>query len=161
MIPMKKRNYYFTILTLLLFVFAFSTQAIEGNNGWSAQYQNPKVFIENKGQFHTNNPNEKVLYAYEIGSTIISFTAKGVTYSFLKRWKKDETENEEERQREGAENEKSHAEMEAEEHKMQFKSDEVNFIWENANPNVEIVPVEETFDYTYVFSIFSSSLFKI
>ncbi|MES2286707.1 MAG: T9SS type B sorting domain-containing protein [Bacteroidota bacterium] len=144
---MKKRNYCFTILTLLLFVFAFSTQAIEGNNGWSAQYQNPKVFIENKGQFHTKNPNEKILYAYDNGSTVISFTAKGVTYSFLKRWKKDETENEEERQREGAENEKSHAEMEAEEHKMQFKSDEVSFIWENANPNVEIVPVEETFDY--------------
>ncbi|MES2138434.1 MAG: T9SS type B sorting domain-containing protein [Bacteroidota bacterium] len=144
---MKKRNHYFTLLTLLLFVFAFSTQATEGNNGWSAKYQNPKVFIENKGQFHTKNPNEKVLYAYDNGSTVISFTAKGVTYSFLKRWKKEETDNEKEREREGAKNGKSHAEMEAEEHKMQFKSDKVSFIWENANPNVEIVPVEETFDY--------------
>ncbi|MES2394815.1 MAG: hypothetical protein V4549_02365, partial [Bacteroidota bacterium] len=144
---MKKRNHTFAILTLLLCVFAFSAHALEGNNGWSAKYQNPKVFIENKGQFHTNPPNEKVLYAYDDGSTMISFTSKGVTYSFLKRLKKEKEGTKAERKLKHFESGKSHAEWEAAEHKMEFKTDVINFIWENANPNVEIVPLEETFDY--------------
>ncbi len=150
---MKKSNYYSVVLlTIILSVFALSTNALEGNKGWSAKYENQKVFIENKGQFLSNKPNEKILYAYDNGSTMISFTSKGVTYSFLKRWKKEENKNEREREREGLKSGKSHAEMEAEEHKMEFKTDFVSFVWENANPNVEIVPSEETFDYhSYTF----------
>ncbi|MES2286708.1 MAG: gliding motility-associated C-terminal domain-containing protein [Bacteroidota bacterium] len=149
---MKKRNYPFAIFTIFLCVFAFSTHVAEANDGWSVKYQTPKVFIENKGQFHTNDPNEKVLYAFDNGSTMISFSSKGVTYSFLKRWKKEETENERVREHEALKNGRSHAEMEAEEHRMEFKTDVINFIWENANPNVEIVPLDETFDY-YSYSI--------
>lgn len=144
---MKKRKHSVTMLTLLLCVFAFSAHASEVNNGWSAKYQNPKVFIENKGQFHTNNPNEKVLYAYDDGSTMISFTSTGVNYSFLKRLTKEKEGTKAERKLKHFESGKTHAEWEAAEHKVEFKTDVIRFIWENANPNVEIVPLEETFDY--------------
>src|ERR1035437_8977430 len=94
---MKKYNYYFvTKLTVLLFAFNLSTFAITRNNGWFAKYKNQKVFIENKGQFQIYNSTEKVLYAYDDGSTMIYFTSKGVTYSFLKRWKKEGKGNEQE-----------------------------------------------------------------
>ena len=122
---MKDNNYSVTILTLLLFIFSFSTQALEGKNGWSAKYENSKVFIENKGQFHTDDPNEKVLYAYDDGSTMINFTSKGVTYSFLKRWKKEKEGTKAERKLKHFQSGKSHAEWEAEEHKIDFKTDVV------------------------------------
>ncbi len=149
---MEKNYYYFVAkLTILLFAFTLTTQASEGNKGWSSKYETPKVFTENKGQFHSNNSNEKILYAYDDGSTMIYFTSKGVSYSFLKRWQKEGKENEREREKESMKSGKSHAEMETEEHKMEFKTDVVNFNWENANPNVEIVPEELTsywFSYT-------------
>lgn len=137
---MKKSNYYFGILLQFLLFCGFTTaaNAIEENKGWASKYETPKVFIENKGQFHTTNSNEKVLYAYDDGSTMIYFTANGVTYSFLKRWKNEE--NGSERERKNLKNGKSHAEMEAEERKMNVKTDVVSFYWENANPTVEIVP---------------------
>ena len=118
-----------------------------GNNGWSAKFENQKVFIENKGQFHIYDSKEPVKYAYDDGSTMIYFTSKGLTYSFIKRWKKDDGENEAERERENLKSGKSRFEMEKEEHKMEFKTDVINSIWENSNPNVEIVPEEETSDY--------------
>lgn len=144
---MKKRNYSITLLAFFLFVFALSTRASDGNKGWTSKYQNPKVFIENKGQFHTNNPNEKVLYAYDDGSTMINFSAKGVSYSFLKRLEKEKEGTKAERKLKHFKSGKSHAEWEAEEHKMEFQTDVLSFSWQNANPDVEIIPLEETFDY--------------
>lgn len=147
---MIKRNYSFTLLTIILCAFAFSTLAIEANDGWSVKYQTPKVFIENKGQFTSNKPNEKVLYAYDDGSTMISFTSTGVTYSFLKRSKKEKTGTKAERKQKHFKSGKSHAEWEAEEHKLDFKADVINFVWESANPDVEIVPEElVTYHYSY------------
>ncbi len=143
---MKKRNYFpLAIVTVLISGFTFSSYASKGNGGWSATDENPKAFIENKGQFHIHNSKETVLYAYDDGTTMIYFTSQGITYSFLKRWKKEEKENE--REHENSKGAKSHAEMEAEEHRMEFKTDAVNFIWENANTAAVIVPEEETKDY--------------
>jgi len=147
---MKKSYYYpVVLLAILLIGLTFSTRATEGNPGWSAKYESPKVFIENKGQFHAKDAKDKILYAYDNGSTMIYFTAKGVTYSFLKRWKKDEKESEQELERKNLKSGKSHAEMEAEERKMEFKTDVISFNWENANPDVEIIPENLT---TYYFS---------
>src|ERR1035437_5322349 len=141
---MENTNYCFvTRLTILLFAFSSSAYASEGNNGWSAKFENQKVFIENKGQFHIYNSNESIQYAYDNGSTKVYFTSKGLSFSFLERWKKDGKE----RERENLKSGKSHLEMEAEEHKMEFKTDVVNLFWENANPNVEIVPEEAASDY--------------
>lgn len=145
---MKKSYYYLvTKLTILIFAFSLSIHASGGNSGWSSKFETQKVFIENKGQFHIYNSKEAVKYAYDDGSTMIYFTSKGITYSFLKRWKKDGKENEKEPEKESLKSGKSHLEMEAEEHKMEFKTDVVNFDWENSNTNVEIVPEEETSDY--------------
>ena len=145
--PMKKSYLSVIVLIFLFVVFVVPAWGQEANNGWSAEYKNAKVFIENKGQFHTNNPNEKVLYAIDDGSTMINFSSKGVTYSFLQRSKKKKEGTKAERKQKHFKSGKSHAEWETEEHRMEIKTDVVSFVWENANPDVAIVPAEETFDY--------------
>ncbi|OFY83085.1 MAG: hypothetical protein A3F72_19015 [Bacteroidetes bacterium RIFCSPLOWO2_12_FULL_35_15] len=145
---MKRVSYITQLtLTLILVVYTQLIYAQNGNTSWSAAFEKQKVFIENKGQFHIHNSTEPVLYAYDNGSTMIYFTSKGVTYSFLKRWKKEENENERELEQEEIKKGKTHAEIEAEEHKMEFKTDVVKFVWENANTTVEIIPEGETNDY--------------
>lgn len=133
------------LLVFILFIIIQKTFSQNENKSWSAKFEKQKVFIENKGQFHINNSIEPVLYAYDNGSTMIYFTAKGITYSFLKRWKKEEKENE--REQEEIKKGKTHSEIEIEEHKMEFKTDVVKFVWEDANSTVEIIPEEETNDY--------------
>jgi len=134
-------------LAFTLFIYIQSVYAQNASNSWAATGENQKVFIKNGGQFHINNSTEPVLYAYDNGSTMIYFTAKGVTYSFLKRWEKVEKENERERGREEMKKGKTLVEKEAEEHRMEFKTDVVSFKWENANPLVQVVPEEEISSY--------------
>ncbi len=144
-----KKSYYYSVFISAVFILGLiiSINAAEGNGGWSVKYENQKVFIENKGQFPAYNSQGKILYAYDDGSTMIYFTSTGVTYSFLKRWKKDGKESEAERERENSKSGKTHAEMEAEENKMEFKTDAVSTNWENTNADVEIVPEELTSSY--------------
>lgn len=145
---MKTNGYCsLVILTLFFLWHAKLTASVEENTGWSSQFQNSKVFIENKGQFMPYKTTEKTLFAIDNGSTMIYFSAKGVSYSFLKRSKKKEKENERERNIEDFKNGKTHSEIEAEERKMEFARDLVFFYWENSNPEVEVVPSEETLDY--------------
>lgn len=58
---------------------------------WTVDWSNPKVFIENKGQFRLpwEKPGEgsEVLYAVDNGSTMIYFTARGISYTFFSRTK--------------------------------------------------------------------------
>ena len=78
---------------------------------------------------------------------MIYFTSTGVKYSFLKRSEKEKEGTKAERKLKHLKSGRSHADWEAEEHKVEFKTDVASFIWENANPNVEIIPLEETFEY--------------
>lgn len=144
---------YYTSLLVLLFICFVSFQSF-GNNNWVSTAENSKVFIENKGQFHTDKPSETVLYAYDNGATMIYFTPKGITYRFVQSAsynkteaeKREEKEKERERERKitSVEEWKKH---EAKEKRGEYKIDYVNFHWDGANTNVQIVAEEQTAEY--------------
>lgn len=155
---MKKTTAFFTLLGLLLFIRVPVLFATEGISSWQLKSESPRSFIENKGQFRIASDKEKavsaVKYAFDGGSTMIYFTPNGITYSFLKRWKKEEGERDakemaKERAREHKEmaKGKSHAEVEKEEHRMEFKTAVVNMTWENANPNAKLIALDPSGDY--------------
>lgn len=157
---MKKR---ISSLLLFLLIFQGTTKLFSsGETGWSATTVSTKSFIENKGQFKLANEKlthgSSVKFAFDGGSTMIFFTPQGVSYSFLKRWKDKKDDSPEEKAKERAREEeemrkgKSHVEIEAEEHRLEFKVDVVNMIWEGADPNAELIAEEQTVDYhTYTF----------
>ena len=154
---MKRFILFFTATLALLFSSsAFSTEG--SGPAWSTKYEHPKCFIENKGQFHLPNASgEKVEYAYDNSSTRIYFTKKGLTYSFLKVWQKEEEEGEKEKdtKKEHFQSVRTFEEWrkkEAEEHKSEFIADFVDVEWVGSNPNVEIVAEQKTssyFSYTF------------
>ncbi|HWY33398.1 MAG TPA: hypothetical protein VNX68_02050, partial [Nitrosopumilaceae archaeon] len=125
---------------LILFICPFSAYPHDGNKPWEIKTGIRKSFIENKGQFNNSPAKQPVLYAYDNGSTMIYFTTKGVTYSFVKRWKKEEKESRDENSEGREGNEK-------EERRMEFKTDVIHQNWENANTDVEIIPGDPTNDY--------------
>lgn len=139
---MNRMNYLISVKLSILIVFSSSALFSQKRTGsWSATFQNPKSFIENKGQFHIHRSTEPVLFAVDNGSTMIYFTSAGVTYSFLKRWKKEEKENEH------FENCEDWKKKEEEERRMEYKTDVVSFSWGNANPDPEVIALEQTTDY--------------
>jgi gliding motility-associated-like protein len=148
-----KNKYLHFFLPILFFTLLISSLSF-ANNDWVSTAENPKAFIENKGQFHTDDPSDKVLYAYDNGSTVIFFTSTGIKYRFLEvvRGEKDEREIARERMLERArekqvkssEEWKKHEDLE---HKVDYKIDYVDFFWENINQNFQILPTEPTPDY--------------
>lgn len=153
---MKQMNKFSALLALILFTGTVALFASDGITSWQLKGENSKSFIENKGQFRIASDKaimpSTVKYAFDDGTTTIYFTPTGVTYSFLKRWRR-EGGNAEERAKERVREQKemakgkSHAEMEKEEHLMKFKSDVVTMTWENANHNAELIALEPTTDY--------------
>ncbi|MFL5754113.1 MAG: beta strand repeat-containing protein, partial [Bacteroidia bacterium] len=158
------KNFSFSKKLLLragcLFAGMFCSFAALADDGksWSMSFENSKAFIENKGQFHTGDANEQVLYAYDNGGTMIYFTAKGVSYSFIKCWKKekgDEKEKAREKyyeQMRGFKSAEDFLEHEKEERRMEVRSDRISFYWENANVNSKVEvsePTSEYFSYTF------------
>lgn len=148
---MRTRNCF----PFLLFFFLIQSFTTSADNTWASTAENPKVFIENKGQFYTNNLNDEVLYAYDNSGTMIYFTPKGLVYRLVEVTPKEKGEKEKERERERekkfttVEEWKEH---EAEEHKRNYKIDYVNFYWENPNPNAQIIAEEPSADYhSYTF----------
>ncbi|MCC7303388.1 MAG: gliding motility-associated C-terminal domain-containing protein [Bacteroidia bacterium] len=74
------------LLSLAVFLFTGSKAG-----SWTSDWSNPKVFIENKGQFRLpwekpGMPSE-VLFGVDDGGTMIYFTRKGVSYTFFSRSK--------------------------------------------------------------------------
>ena len=129
---------------ILFFLLLLNIKGFSQTTNWSVNAEPQKVFIENQGQFHLPKSTEPVLFAYDGGSTSIYFTKKGVSYCFLKRWK-DETVNDESDEKfTSIEQWKQH---EAEEHRMEFESDEISMTWQNADPDVELVGSDVTNDY--------------
>jgi gliding motility-associated-like protein len=148
---MKKGNYYLVIILVIICGgFSSSTYSSNENNGWRATGENQKVFIENKGQFHTNNPQEKVLYAYDDGLTMIYFTSKGVSYSLSKVLKNKEKEEESEKEKAKEKSSQTLIDWqkhEAEERKVDYKNDIVSYTWDNESPNVQVLPADKADDY--------------
>src|SRR3990172_8771493 len=75
-----------SLTALALLISSFSALASET---WSAAYDNPKSFIENKGQFNLpKGKTDKVLFAVDDQPSVIYFTANGVAYTFAERTRK-------------------------------------------------------------------------
>ncbi len=138
------------------FLFATLTQSFAGDrtSNWTVSAENPKVFIQNQGQFHLPSTlgNESVLYAFDNGASVIYFTKTGVTYSLKKIIEKDKKEIE--RENDAFENGDAAKwkEKEEEEKRVSFLADVVSMNWENANQNVVLIPEEKTnayFNYTF------------
>ncbi|MDD4213454.1 MAG: hypothetical protein PHR81_01450, partial [Bacteroidales bacterium] len=147
---MKRFNIIFFNLFLYLFLFSFiNISGFAQNTDWKIQYEPAKVFIENKGQFHIYGSEEPVLFAYDNSSSVIYFTKKGITYSFIKRWRAEKREKKREMKITSVEEWKM---KELEVTAMDHVTDVVEMQWENANPDVEIIALEETPDY-YSYSL--------
>ena len=75
---MKKRfNHIFVIILL---VFSAKQNVFSQNSvSWTHQWEASKSFIENNGQFKLQS-GEKVLFAYDGGSTMIYFTNEGLIF---------------------------------------------------------------------------------
>ena len=143
---------------LLAFLFSISSVSLADNTSksWGIKYTHPKCFIENQGQFQIANSTEKVLFAFDNGGTKAYFTNKGLTYSFLNTWKKDEDEEDDNKYKEKEWKLTSAAieeykKKEAEEHKLEYSTDQVSFEWENSNPNVQII-AEDKFDSYFIYT---------
>src|SRR5687768_893348 len=78
-----------TTLFLFSFIFLVFCLQAEAAENWSAVFENPKSFIENKGQFSLpEGSSGKVLFAVDDQPSVIYFTAKGVAYTFVERTRK-------------------------------------------------------------------------
>ena len=149
----------FSLCAFFLLAVLTKTFAGDGVTNWSTNFNSPKVFIENQGQFHlpAGSGTSKVLYAIDNGASIIYFTSTGVTYSFKKIIKKEsEQDLEKELLHEKKELEKGDAEFwnekEKEEKQVDFESDVVNMVWENSNPSTSVVAEELATEY-YNYSV--------
>lgn len=138
----------------LLFILAFSTSAIAQNSAlakWTAKYDKTKAFIENKGQFQVNgleNYNAPVLYAMDHGATKIYFTQKGLVYSFLKVWQKENDKEERElRKQKGFASAEEFKAFEDEGRKVEHETDVIPMFFDGANAGAQIVAEQETKEY--------------
>ena len=119
---------------ILLFAFVFSANA---QNKWERKYERERVFVENKGQFSSEEKviGEKILYAADWGSTRIFFTPKGWVYSFLEVKK-----NEKHSEKKSIQTISEYKESEREDAKFSFRND---FVTVNIGEgNCKYVPSE-------------------
>lgn len=131
------------------FFISRAGESIQPDPGtWTGDWGSPKVFIENKGQFPALGAKDaNVLYAYDDNTILIYFKKDGFSYSLLHA---DVKEEKEEGEQERFKNEKQWYKHEQEEHKIDFKRDDIYIKWENSNPNTEVVAeglVEDYYNY--------------
>lgn len=121
---------YLLLFSLLLFQITAFTQ-----NSWKQEYTHSKSFIENKGQFNSNQ-NEKIgeiLFAADFGGTRVFFGKKGVNYSFLNAKKVPKNEREHLSAKLKLKTTEDYKQWEKVIGKFHFQADEVNMVWGNAN----------------------------
>ncbi|MFI5151448.1 MAG: hypothetical protein ACHQRM_17100, partial [Bacteroidia bacterium] len=145
-----KRYALASAFTLLLLTISFATIAAEGGNTWTAGFENPRVFTENKGQFHSGDASKQILYAYDDGLNMIYFSKSGVTYTFTKKTKTEQDK--------GIQNIFSginkKSEREEEENKAVCITEKIVMNWVQSNAEVQLIAEEETSDYrTYGFKV--------
>lgn len=139
---MRKSNFY---LSLLLSTFIIS---ISYGQGWKTEYSPSKAFIENKGQFKSNNEKQigGIDFAVDYGSTKIFFGKKGVSFDFMEAQKKSRAEREEIM----AQQTSSIAEHKQKERlvgKFLYKFDDLHFLWENTSSEYQLIGLNEFPDY--------------
>jgi gliding motility-associated-like protein len=145
------KNLLSTLFIASVICIALPSSSTAGNpssDNWQYSFGSSRSFIENKGQFHT--AKSEVLYAFDDGGTMIYFAKNSVTYSFLKRWKKDEEEKDEDEMKKESSfrTAAEWKEHEREEHEMKFKTDVISFSWENTSSSVQLVAEDQTSDYS-------------
>jgi hypothetical protein len=129
-----KKNLFGCVIIL----FALGSVA-QSSVKWQASIAAQKVFIENKSQFDGKDKlsHSPILFGTDESPVMIYFSKSGLSYSFTKT----EFIHEEE---------KHEAEREEDEHKAKVTTDIVHMEWENSNPAVQVVPVEqESYYYSY------------
>lgn len=137
---------------LLLCVMATYAGTEKTPNGWIATKVNDKVFIENKGQFNERYQapdGRKILYAIQQSSKLVYFTDKGISYHFYNalpnpergdEWKEEIKEKQEKYFN------PQHVEKD-EQPRFILSNDIVDFTWQGANPNVQVIATEVAPDY--------------
>lgn len=152
---------HFTLLLLTALSFLSTSAATEKTStGWVATLTNDKVFIENKGQFDVRyHPADqrKILYAVQQSSKLVYFTDKGVSYQIYsvtankergEDWQEMIKEKEEKyfEEHEGVTPSEKRKEK-AKEARLLLSQDIVEFTWQGANPNVQVIASNPAADY--------------
>lgn len=118
---------------------------------WEGSIEPTKSFIENQSQFdgRVKVDGEKILFGYDGGGTQIYFTKSGLVYSFTQLEIEEETEAEriEELEKKGEMTAQEYIEWEREKRQGKRITDVVAMTWENSNPSVEVVGIDQTPDY--------------
>jgi len=133
------------LFTLLIGSFALAQNSAMAS--WTSKLEKGKIFIENKGQFEKSVSklnNAPIVFGIDASNTKYYFTQKGLTFSYLKTWKKEENEKEREK---GFKTVEEYKKIEAEERSLERQTEVVDMVWENANENVKIIPEQITTDY--------------
>ena len=136
-------------LNFLVFAFLFISyySAFSQNKSWEKKFEYSKAFIENKGQFpfmlNAKTKKDGILFAVDQGPVKIYFTKNGVNFNYIKSLKKSQKGI-----YKGITTKEEWAESDNKDGKRRpYKQDEVSFIWENSNPNVEIISEDPNSDY--------------
>ncbi|MDB5283880.1 MAG: hypothetical protein JWO06_2955 [Bacteroidota bacterium] len=121
-------------LTLTLFAQQSSVK-------WRASIESQKVFIENKGQFNSQDkmPDSKILFGTDAGPCMVYFTRAGLTYRLDKKEVKPIKRDTD--RRAGVENEKE------EHNNVKVTTDLVHMEWLNSNPDVKVTPKDGVSNY--------------
>ncbi len=140
-------------MRILPFILLFCSFLSFAQNSWVKEFQRPKQFIENKGQFDEFSTENfgKVFFAVDFGKTKILFAQKGVLYSFLDSDKIAKEKREELAKKTEVKSILDHKSKEQLSGKFLFNSDAVTMLWENSN-SCKIVAANKTQDYhSYTF----------
>jgi len=144
----KKMN--FKLLLPILFIVSFFklNGQTETKPSWSAEYSKSKSFIENQGQFDSEETAStgKIQFAVDFGATRIFFGEKGVSYNFMEALKIPKAEREK-YQNLPETNGIDHRAKEKLIGKFKFKTDEVGMTWQGCKSSVKLIGVNQTEDY--------------
>ncbi len=120
---------------------------------WNKKFQGSNSFIENRGQFVSQNgTSSPIVFGVDQSHTKIYFTKKGITYTFLKAAEKnkEEEEREEEKEREmkgRISSPEEYKAFEAEENRVRYETETVNMTWEGVSDDVELIGITPTNNY--------------
>ena len=142
------------LFSIFFFVALLNKSQTSVFTGWTSEMKNESSFIENKGQFHIPGSKEIPLYQFGGADRSIFLLKNGITYTFLKQWKKKE-KSKREINKEKYFSAEEHRKEEDSERKMEFTKDLVNVTWLNSNSNV-LITGEEITDAYHSYSYFAS-----
>ena len=141
-----KMKYILLFLGFWVFI-APSIVAQKVQAGWEQSYQKARVFIENKGQFKSDDPAiGKVAYAIDFGSTRILFGNRGIQYTFLEAQMVPKAQRDSLRAQ-LALNVTQYKAQERVIGKFKFKSDAFQIHWVNSQENMQLVAKEMVAPY--------------